>query len=184
MREVAPFLWAWRFDSQPGQLSLGMPRGGRLCRLPTQTDTGVTRTLVEPAPVATSLRGCWTNASASGVLRGLRRVTWVVTGYDDDDAGVRPPTLRAARPLCPTYRVRSGGAVRGRAPWLHRRERFLTFNRLKRVVEGDAVAIGAAPPRSSRQEGQATRSFRRRTQLMAASPMARCSPRRRRLAYD
>lgn len=61
---------------------------------------------------------------------------------------------------------------------------FLMPVRLKSAIEGDAVAISAAaPPRSSRQEGQVTRSFRRRTQLITASPMARCSPRRRRRVY-
>jgi hypothetical protein len=59
----------------------------------------------------------------------------------------------------------------------------LTRDRLKSVLEGDAVAIGAVPPHSNRPEGQATTSFRRRTRLMTASPRARCSPRRRRLAY-
>jgi len=37
--------------------------------------------------VGTGLRGCSTNARASGILRGLPRVTWAVTGYDDDEAG-------------------------------------------------------------------------------------------------
>jgi hypothetical protein len=38
--------------------------------------------------VGTGLRGCSTNARASSILRALRRVTWAVTVYDDDDAGL------------------------------------------------------------------------------------------------
>jgi hypothetical protein len=60
---------------------------------------------------------------------------------------------------------------------------FLTPDRMKSVVEGAAVAIGAAPPRSNPQKDQTTGSFRRRTQLMTGSPMARCSQSRRRLVY-
>jgi hypothetical protein len=71
----------------------------------------------------TGLRGT-DNARASSILRGLRRVTRAVTGYDDDDAGFNH---RHVEPLDNfAFRVASGAeALSGRrAPWLNRRERF------------------------------------------------------------
>jgi hypothetical protein len=74
--------------------------------------------------VGTGVRCCSTNARASGILRGLRRVTWAVTGYDDDDTGFNH---RRVEPLDHfAFLIASGAeALSGRrAPWLNRRGRF------------------------------------------------------------
>jgi hypothetical protein len=84
--------------------------------------------------VGTGLRGCSTNARASSILRGLRRVTWAVTGYDDDDAGfttdasshsITLPSL--SRPELRRCQAESTMAESTRT--------FLTPDRLKSAIE-------------------------------------------------